>query len=94
MSELPEIVPKPTPVAKEQRCAAGPCAKTILCFPVRYGKVPFFRKVSPAQITDEPAILDDVAFVAGRTLAKHNTRREFIRSCNGDGIQRGSNSRP
>ena len=31
MPELREIVPKPALVAKERRCAAGPCVKTMLC---------------------------------------------------------------
>ncbi|MEM6473958.1 MAG: hypothetical protein AAF802_30685 [Planctomycetota bacterium] len=52
------------------------------------------RKIGPAEITDEPTILDDVAFVASRTQAKHNMCREIIGAINGDGVQRGSNSRP
>ncbi|WP_158230930.1 hypothetical protein [Rhodopirellula bahusiensis] len=71
-----------------------PSVKTMLCAPLRCRKVPIFRKIGPAQITDEPAILDDVTFVAGRAKAKHNTRCEIIGSINGNGIQRGSNSRP
>ena len=66
----------------------------MLCAALRYGKIPIFRKIGPAEITDEPAILDDVAFVARRTQAKYNTRREIIGSLNGDGVQRGSDSRP
>ena len=59
-----------------------PCVKNMLCAPLRYGEIPISRKVCPAQITDEPTILDDVAFVAGRTQAKHNTRRKIIGSIN------------
>ena len=64
----------------------------MLCAPLRYGKVPIVRKVRAAKITDEPAILDHVAFVARWTQAKHNTCREIIGSINRDGIQRGSDS--
>ena len=31
MYELPEIVPRRWPVAKEPRCAEGPSVKTMLC---------------------------------------------------------------
>ena len=36
MSELREIVPRSWPVAKEPRCAEGPCVKTMLCGPATY----------------------------------------------------------
>ncbi|TWT92947.1 hypothetical protein Pla100_42630 [Neorhodopirellula pilleata] len=79
---------------KRAKVCRRPSVKTMLCAPVRYGKVPTCGKISPAQITDEPTILDDVAFVTVRTQAKHNTCREIIGSANRNCVQRGGHSRP
>lgn len=50
----------------------------MLSVPWCYGKVPAFRKLGTAQITNEPAVLDDVAFVTSGTQTEQDTRREIV----------------